>query len=353
MPVFNGQRYVGEAIASAVAQGFDDFEFIIIDDGSIDDTPSILAQWVASDSRIHVHRSPRNEGIPAALNRGLALACGEYVVRQDADDLCVAGRIAKQVAVLDADPSTVLVSAGYELIDEQGRRRGWRMRLEAPEVLEYLLLFSNAIGGHGQVMFRRDMVLSLGSYRVEFDYSQDYELWSRLMRRGRMVVLPISGMRHRLHDRRVSVISAMSQQHNSMRISRSNLTAFLGHEVGDAEFIALSAVWRQMDARGAAFAAHRLFATAYARFRESNANRNHRRRARMATAHAFVLSAAMHAKRGHALEVLPHLGYALRWHPLGFLSGASAIAGRAARVAWRSLSATWSSFAAHPPLKKA
>lgn len=335
MPVYNGQRYVDEAIASAVGQGYDDFEFVIVDDGSTDDTPAILAAWAARESRIVIHRTPHNEGIPAALNRGLAVARGEYIVRQDADDLCMAGRIAKQVAALDADPGTVLVSAGYELIDEQGRRRGWRMRLEAPEVIEYLLQFSNAIGGHGQVMFRRELVLSLGNYRVEFDYSQDYDLWSRLMPHGRMVVLPMNGMRHRLHDSRVSIVSGKRQLNNSKSISRRNLTAFLGHELDDDEFESLAAVWRQTDRRGAAGSAHRLFAKAYARFKETNTNRRHRGRARMAKAHAFLLSAAMHAKRGHFLEAIPYLGYSLLWHPRGLLSGVAAAVKRAARYFWR------------------
>lgn len=335
MPVYNGQRFVDEAIASAVGQGFDDFEFVIIDDGSTDDTPAILAEWAARDSRITVHRSPHNEGIPAALNRGLAIARGEFVVRQDADDLCVAGRIAKQVAVLDADPNVVLVSAGYEVIDEQGKRRGWRMRDEAPEVIEYLLHFSNAIGGHGQVMFRRELVLAVGSYRVEYDYSQDYDLWSRLMARGRLVVLPINGMRHRMHDRRVSVVSGIRQLNNSMSISRRNLTAFLGQELDDEEFESMSAVWRQTGRRGAASSAHRLFAKAYARFKELNSNREHRRRARIAKAHAFFLTAAMHAKRGHFLEAIPHLGYSLRWHPTGFLTAAREAVMRAIGYFWR------------------
>lgn len=334
MPVFNGQRYVDEAIASAVGQGFDDFEFVIVDDGSTDDTPSILARWEARDARIRVFRSPRNEGIPAALNRGLAVARGEYVVRQDADDLCIPGRIAKQVATLDADPDVVLVSAGYEIIDAQGRRRGWRMRRETPEVLEYLLNFSNSIGGHGQVMFRRDMVLAAGGYRTEFDTSQDYDLWSRLSPRGTMVVLPLCGMRHRIHDSQVSIASRKRQQGNSIRISLRNVTAFLGREPDADDFAAMTAVWRQTELRGTAARAHRLFTEMYEPFCE-NATPAQRRRARLAKAQAFFLSAAIHAKRGHVLEALTHAAYSLRWHPLAIFTTAAEIVERAVRYFWR------------------
>jgi glycosyltransferase involved in cell wall biosynthesis len=351
MPVYNGQRYVGEAIASVVGQGFADFEFVIIDDGSTDRTPAILAEWAAHDSRIHVHRSPRNEGIPAALNRGLAIARGQYVARQDADDLCVAGRLARQVAVLDADAEVVLVSAGYEIIDAEGRRRGLRMRRDAPEVIEYLLHFSNAVGGHGQVMFRRETVLSLGSYGLEYDFSQDYDLWSRLMRRGRIVVLPMIGMRHRLHEDRVSVVSGPRQQSNSMRISRRNLTTLLHRELRDDEFAALAAVWRQTGTCDSAIDANRLFREAYARFLEKRPSHRHRRAVRMAKAHVWFLSAAMLAKHARFIEALAHAGYSLRWHPLGFMSGVFASMDRAMGYVLRRVGTfrTAESYASAPP----
>jgi glycosyltransferase involved in cell wall biosynthesis len=351
MPVYNGQRYVGEANASVVGQGFGDFEFVIIDDGSTDRTPEILAEWAAHDSRIRVHRSPRNEGIPAALNRGLNLARGQYVARQDADDLCVAGRLARQVAVLDADAEVVLVSAGYEIIDAEGRRRGLRMRRDAPEVIEYLLHFSNAVGGHGQVMFRRETVLSLGSYGLEYDFSQDYDLWSRLMRLGRIVVLPMIGMRHRLHEDRVSVVSGPRQQSNSMRISRRNLTTLLRRELRDDEFAALAAVWRQTGTCDSAIDADRLFREAYARFLEKRPSHRHRRAVRMAKAHTWFLSAAMLAKRARFVEALAHAGYSLRWHPLGFMSGVFASMDRAMGYVLRRVGSfrTVESYASVPP----
>jgi hypothetical protein len=149
------------------------------------------------------------------------------------------------------------------------------------------------------------------------------------------MVLPISGMRHRMHDRRVSVTSGKRQRLNSLSISRRNLTAFLGRELNDHEFDSMAAVWRQFDRRGVAASAHRLFAEAYARFKETNTNRSHRRRARIAKAEAFFLCAAMHAKRGHFLEAIPHLGYSLLWHPQGFVRGAIAITKRAVRYFWR------------------
>lgn len=334
MPVFNGQRYVDEAIASVVGQGFDDFEFVIVDDGSTDETPAILAEWAARDPRIVVHRSPRNEGIPAALNRGLAVARGEYVGRQDADDLCLPGRLARQVAVLDEQPDVELVSAGFELIEADGRRRHVMRRYESPEVVEYLLHFSNFIGGHGQVMFRRASVAALGNYSVEYPYSQDYELWSKLIRRGRCVVLPMIGMRHRLHAQRVSVLWTQRQQLHSIAISRENVERLLQRKLTEREVAAVAAVWRQTGQRGMASDAHRIFRETYAHFMAAN-SRRHRRRVRVAKARMWVTGAAVHAKHGHVIDALQYLGYALRWHPLGFISGMMTIAFRAAAYFWR------------------
>lgn len=348
MPVYNGQRYVDEAIASVVGQDFADFEFVIVDDGSTDETPAILAKWVARDSRIVVSRSPRNEGIPAALNRGLAIARGEYIGRQDADDLCLPGRMARQVAVLDRQPGVELVSAGYELIESDGRRRHVMKRYEAPEVVEYLLHFSNFIGGHGQVMFRRATVAELGNYSVEYPSSQDYELWSKLIRRGRCVVLPMIGMQHRLHEQRMSVLWGPRQTSHSVAISRRNIEALLQRELSEQEIAAVAAVWRQTGQRGMASDAHRIFRETYARFIATKPSRHHRRRVRVTKARAWVTGAAMHAKHGNVVDAFQYLGYAMRWHPLGVVSGIGSIGSRAVAYFWRKVQGAGSAKAVLP-----
>src|SRR6202030_3427370 len=87
MPVFNRQRFVDEAIQSAIAQDFGDFELLIVDDGSTDSTPEMLRAWAQRDARIVVITSPENQGIPAALNVGLDHARSPYIARLDSDDI--------------------------------------------------------------------------------------------------------------------------------------------------------------------------------------------------------------------------------------------------------------------------
>lgn len=148
MPVYNRETYVDEAIRSVLEQDFADFELLIVDDGSTDRTPEIVRVWGERDRRITIVTAPRNEGIPRALNRGLAQARGAYIARMDSDDIMLPHRLAAQEAVLDERPDVVLVSCAYDLIDAGGARlTPWRGD-EPHEVMVFLLNFYNIVGGH-------------------------------------------------------------------------------------------------------------------------------------------------------------------------------------------------------------
>jgi glycosyltransferase involved in cell wall biosynthesis len=321
MPVYNGEPYLDEAIASVIAQDFQDFELLIVDDGSTDATPGILARWAAREQRIVLVTRRRNGGIPVALNAGLEVARGEYIARHDADDVVAAGRVRAQVEALEADPEVSLVSCRHHAIDARGRRLYTTPHGEDPEVTAHLLHFSNAVGGHGQVMFRRDVVRSLGGYHEDFGPSEDYELWTRLARRGPIVSLPMIGMSHRLHAARASIVHGARQRDRSLRTSRRMLGELLGRELGDDEVAAVASAWRVECRPGSAALAHRVLLEAYRRFVATNADRHHRRRVRVLTARRWVLGAALHARRGHPVEAARRLGYAARWHPFGLLAG--------------------------------
>ena len=118
--VYNGARYLAEAIESVLADGFEDFEYVIVDDGSTDATPRILADAAARDPRIVLLRHEPNRGIAAATNRGLAIARGAYIARLDADDISLPGRLAREAAYLDAHPAVALVSMNFDIIDAGG-----------------------------------------------------------------------------------------------------------------------------------------------------------------------------------------------------------------------------------------
>lgn len=242
--VFNGERYLDEMLASIRSDGFDDYEHIVVDDGSTDSTPDILARWAACDRRVVVVRQQRNRGIPAASNAGLAIARGHYVARLDADDVSLPGRLARQAAFLDEHPEVALVSMNYELMRSDGTVLRRTHHDDSAAVLRYLLIFGNSIGGHSQVMYRRETVLAVGGYSEECPFALDYDLWTRLVECGDFVILPEIGMRYRLHDGSVSVRSRQKQREISEAISRRMLTRYLGREVSEDEEQALAQSWK-------------------------------------------------------------------------------------------------------------
>ena len=123
MSVYNGEKYLAQAVDSVLSQTFKDFEFIIIDDCSIDRTSEILQDYHKQDSRIKLIRKNENKGFKGFvenLNIGLREAKGIYIARMDADDICVKDRLEKQVKFLDENPETFLVGSSMYLIDENG-----------------------------------------------------------------------------------------------------------------------------------------------------------------------------------------------------------------------------------------
>src|SRR5690606_26457619 len=121
MPVYNGERFLRQAVDSILQQDFQDFEFIIVDDGSKDHTWNILQDYARHDPRVILLRNDTNNGVLAARNRGLAVAQGEYLAVQDADDISLPQRFRLQVAYLDQHPQVSAIGSPAQRIDEHGR----------------------------------------------------------------------------------------------------------------------------------------------------------------------------------------------------------------------------------------
>jgi len=177
MAVFNGEQYLSQAIESILNQTIIDFEFIVIDDGSTDNTRAILENF--DDPRlVHLHNQ-QNEGLPASLNRGLSVAKGEYIARQDADDVSMPDRFAHQVAYLDSHPKVGLLGCWAKIIAEDGNTISISKKLQTNEEIQNRLHRSSCLV-HGSVMFRRDCLEEAGLYRPIFLRAQDRDLWLRM-----------------------------------------------------------------------------------------------------------------------------------------------------------------------------
>lgn len=308
-PVYNRERFVGEAIESAVGQEFGDFELVIVDDGSTDRTPEILREWAAKDARIRIVTSESNEGIPRALNRGLEHARGEYIARLDSDDLMMPGRLAAQVAVLDSQPDVVLVTTAYEIIDEHGAHLGRFDETLPSEVIRYLLGFTNIIGGHAQVMYRNDGT----RYATEFPSSEDYELWVRLSRRGRVVALPMIGMKKRQHENDSLKQYGRNKRPNWTSIMGRALPPLLGRTPSREEIDALITIWRHDGKRGAGPVADRVMREVYRNFRGEHPEARLRRIFRKRIATQWIESARRARWSGDNVEACRSIIRAARW----------------------------------------
>ena len=228
MPVYNAARYVGDAVRSVLAQTFADFELLVIDDGSADASAEVVQSF--SDPRIRFVRNERNLGLTPTLNHGLSLARGGIVARQDADDVSEPDRLARQVAHLDAHPDTALVGTWYRKIDADGRISADR-RLPVRDAELRWAMLSYCPFVHSAATFRRDAVMALGGYDERFVYAQDFDLWSRVVRRYRVANVPEMLVRY--------------------RVLPTSLTATIGDSSGEGPVVSLSNVTALVAAAGA------------------------------------------------------------------------------------------------------
>ncbi|MEP7356058.1 MAG: glycosyltransferase family 2 protein [Anaerolineales bacterium] len=181
MSVYNGLPYLPAAFDSILNQTFTDFEFVVIDDSSTDGSEALLREYAASDARVVLVRNERNLGLVTSLNKGLALTRGEYIARQDADDISLPQRLEKQVAFLDSHPAVGLLGTLTQVIDAQGQPvhgTGHFMPLTDNAALQAQLLRNNPFC-HGSVMLRRICLERSGPYDPRA-ITEDYELWLRL-----------------------------------------------------------------------------------------------------------------------------------------------------------------------------
>lgn len=197
LPVFNGARYLRESLRSVLGQTFTDFELLVIDDGSTDSTPAILAEF--ADPRMRVVRNARNIGLVATLNRGLDEARGEWIARQDADDLSAPGRLAAQMSFARGNPSVPLLGADAWLIDGEGRGCGrWRTGGHA-DLVGWDLCFRSPFA-HGSALFRRSVVRErMGGYR-DVKACEDLDLWARVAGEFPVVTLRQPLVKYRIHQ---------------------------------------------------------------------------------------------------------------------------------------------------------
>ena len=226
MPVYNGALYLREAVDSILNQTFIDFEFIIVDDGSTDETSAILDGY--TDPRIVRVTNQNNLGIIEALNRGLAVACGKYVARMDADDISLPERLSQQVQFLEEHPEIGILGTGIIEMDDS---KVWRScRPVYPAVVRWHLFFYTCIS-HPTMMVRRAIYEQLGGYGPTFTHAEDLDFLLRAAFEHKVANLPSHLLRYRRHPTAIGRTYHEPQVRNAILTTRQALTRFLGEEV--------------------------------------------------------------------------------------------------------------------------
>jgi glycosyltransferase involved in cell wall biosynthesis len=201
MSVYNGEKYLKLAVESILNQSFKDFEFIIIDDGSVDKSLDLLRDFQKSDERIKII-SRKNKGLIASLNEGVGLAQGEYIARMDTDDISKIDRLEKQVKYMEEN-NLVVCGTWAEAIDSLGNKiKDMNYPPSEKKIKSFALLHNPFI--HPSVMFRKDIFEKVGGYRNFFKYIEDYELWTRIIFKYKTGNIPEALLYYRLHEEQIT-----------------------------------------------------------------------------------------------------------------------------------------------------
>jgi glycosyltransferase involved in cell wall biosynthesis len=228
MTVYNGERYLRESVESVLRQSFRDFEFVIVDDGSTDATPSILEECEKLDPRVRVTRR-QHAGVSEAAVAGCARATGPLLARMDADDVALPTRFEQQVAFLETHPEVGVLGTRLEIIDEDGKALRTSDPPRSHALAAWRLLLWPAVA-HPSVMMRRALLEQAGGYDTAFKYAADYELWTRLVEVTRFANLPATLVRYRVHEGMVTRRARQAQLEATDRIRRRFLARLLGRE---------------------------------------------------------------------------------------------------------------------------
>lgn len=234
MPVFNAADFLQEAIESILAQSFDNFEFIIIDDGSTDTSRNIINQF--DDRRIRLVFLNDNQGIVAVLNLGLALAKGKYLARMDADDVAFSTRLEKQVNFLEKHSETGCLGTNFQWLGKPSEK-SW-VQYHDSENIRISLLFGCELC-HPTVMFRMEEIRSYGlTYPECYPYAEDYGLWVKLSRYIKVANLSEPLLYYRQHDKQISRAKSTLQCKSINSIQLEQLYRFGLQSVSEADLMA-------------------------------------------------------------------------------------------------------------------
>ncbi|NCC73662.1 MAG: glycosyltransferase [Sphingobacteriia bacterium] len=224
MPLFNNERYVGEAVESLLGQSYGDFELIVVDDGSQDGSVKVVSTF--RDKRIKILHNESNQGIVFSRNKGLNVASGRFIAPFDSDDVALPEKFKLQINYLKKNPRLGAVGSWVLMIDKEGNLLKKKWKLNAPpERILSILLFRNFFVQSAMVM-RREAIPS-GGYAAGFDLVEDYRLWYDMAKQYHLFNYPDYLVKYRIHQ-----ANSSNPAFSKMRIQEQLIARYIFSELG-------------------------------------------------------------------------------------------------------------------------
>lgn len=232
MPVYNSSAFLKETIDSVLNQTYRDFVFLIIDDGSTDDSLKIINSY--SDNRIKVVKNEKNLKLVATLNKGLQLCETKYIIRMDSDDICDANRIKEQVAFMEANPS-IGVSGTFIQLMKAGKRLKVKLPTQAKDVKAFMLF--NSPLAHPSVILRKRVLSDNGiTYDTAFIHAEDYQMWHSISKYSDIANIGKNLLFYRVHENQItSNPKNKLDKDNSLRKIRAEQLNLFGLQYNESE----------------------------------------------------------------------------------------------------------------------
>jgi len=227
MPVYNGSRYLQEALESVLNQTYYNFEFIIINDGSIDDTAKILEKYKRKDPRIKIITNTKNIGIAKSLNIGIKISSGKYIARIDSDDIWDSSKLEIQIHYMESYKDIGLLGTSVFPINNNGniikkRRIFNNGKMLNTSKIKFLMLFRNPYC-HSSIIFKSSLIPKVGLYNEDYLFSQDYEYWFRVVSISDSLILKNKLVYFRIHNNMTSIKANSSQLYYSYKAKNSGI----------------------------------------------------------------------------------------------------------------------------------
>lgn len=232
MAVYNGEKYLDAAIRSIIHQTINNFEFIILDDGSIDSTPSIISKYVKSDNRIIFIRNKENLGLASSLNKAISISKGKYIARMDADDISLPTRLETQIKYLEKNPNVMVLGGSIIKIDENNY---FIKHINMPTdriIIRWNIMMGGPVVMHSTVMFRKAFFKKYGLYK-EIRTSQDRELWTRMLKDEFLEIANVEKviLFYRVHKSNISNLDNLDYHLFSNNICKKSVNMVTNMEV--------------------------------------------------------------------------------------------------------------------------